>query len=98
MTMRDFGDQPFATPRSSPQPGHVRFDPRFVEKHEPLDVESGLSDPELGTPRGHIGAVLLGRMNDFFLKLYFNVRRATDKVCRLNETPNSLNLPKVCGD
>jgi hypothetical protein len=89
MTVWDFGNQPFATAGSPPQSRHVRFDPRFVEKHEPLDVESGLSESELGAAGGHVGAVLLGRMKDFFLKLYFNVRSATDKVCRLNETPNS---------
>jgi len=66
MTVRDFGDQPFATPCSPPQPGHVRFDPRFVEKHEPLDVESGWSDPELGPFRRHVGTILFGRMNHFF--------------------------------
>lgn len=66
MTVRDFGNQPFAATHSPPRSRHVRFAPRFVEKHEPLEVESGLSESEFGTASGHIGAILFGRMKDFF--------------------------------
>ena len=59
MSVRDRGDAPFATRGASVAPGHVRRRPRFIQKDQLRDVQSGLGGLPL-TPCGlHVGALLL---------------------------------------
>lgn len=59
MAVRDRGDASFTTRGASVAPGHVRRRPRFIQKDQLRDVQSGLGGLPF-TPCGlHVGAILL---------------------------------------
>ena len=59
MAVRHGADAPFAARGASVASSHVRRRPRFIQKDQLRDIQSGLGCLPL-TPRGlHVGAILL---------------------------------------
>ena len=51
---------------ASPQTGHIRFGPGFVEEHESVRVESALLHTPEGTLLGYVRTLLFAGPQDFF--------------------------------
>ena len=67
VTVRHFRNQTRAFRRAAPCAGHIGFHPRFIEKHQPLGIETELDDAPVVAPLDDVGTVPLGGDQDFFL-------------------------------
>src|SRR6187551_851023 len=67
MTMRHLSHQASALQGAAPGTGHVRFGPGFIEEHELFRIEAPLlHTPQIALER-HVGTLLLGGPQYFFL-------------------------------
>src|SRR5262245_32663507 len=67
MAVRNMSHQSGAFQRPAPRTGHVRFGPGFIEEYEPFRIEAPLRDMPQITLQRHVGTLLLGGSEYFFL-------------------------------
>jgi hypothetical protein len=65
MTVWHFLNQAMATRGTASQTRHIRFGPRFINKNQSLWIQMQLLDTPTRPPLGHVGSILLGRVNHF---------------------------------
>jgi hypothetical protein len=68
VAVRHAGQQSFALGCTPAWPGHVRLGPRFVDKHEPIQVQERLLSLELLTPLRDIRPLTLRSDEHFFCR------------------------------
>ncbi len=66
MAMRYPADQARAAPRAATGAGHVGAGAGLVDKHQPGRIKVGLILLVSAAPLGHVGALLLAGVHDFF--------------------------------
>ena len=66
MAVRDAADQALAAAAPATDGRHVRARPGLVDEDETARIKQGLSRDPLAARRGDVGALLLGRVHDFF--------------------------------
>ena len=65
-TMRDLADQPLAARSPAAQRCHVGLGPGFIDKHQPVRVDTGLPGSPLRPTSGNVGPVLFTGERGFF--------------------------------
>jgi hypothetical protein len=63
--VRHLGDQPGAASAAPVTPGHIGLGPGLVDK----DQARGIKPVLVSLPSGHVGAILLGGVQAFFLNV-----------------------------
>ena len=85
MAMRHFVHQAFAPGSSSVESHQIGFRPGFIKKYQLIRIHARLLHDPGRSLTGHIGTILLGSLQNFFLKVNCNVRSARARVEMLRE-------------
>ena len=66
VTMRNFGDEAFATQDAAVGAGHVRFGPGLIDEDEARGIERPLMPPPPEPPARNVRSILLAGVQAFF--------------------------------
>src|SRR5215469_12471640 len=84
-TERHFAHQPLPACHTTTPPCHAGGDRRLIDEYQPPGIELALATPPAPAHRGHVRAVLFGRVQGFF---YTSFRYGAESGIPMRQQPS----------